>query len=87
MLRRDEHTKCIIYDLAVPTQTNLTPIHQQTLGLRGQACVCTHFSISLFLQVLGVEDEEEELGSCLLLSPLLVEGISTNTVTWENEVN
>lgn len=45
-------------------------------------CV-TYFSISLFLQVRGAQEEEEEdegvLGSVLLLSPLLVEGISVNT--------
>lgn len=53
-------------------------------------CVCenvffrvTYFSISLFLQVRGAQEEEEEeeegvLGSVLLLSPLLVEGISMN---------
>lgn len=44
-------------------------------------CV-TYFSISLFLQVRGAQEEEEEdegvLGSVLLLSPLLVEGISVN---------
>ena len=54
-------------------------------------CVCvrvcvlsTYFSISLFLQVRGTEEDEDEeqeeeegaLGSALLLSPLLVEGIS-----------
>ena len=42
-------------------------------------CV-TYFSISLFLQVRGAQEEEVEdegvLGSVLLLSPLLVEGIS-----------
>lgn len=43
----------------------------------------TYFSISLFLQVRGAQEEEEEeeegvLGSVLLLSPLLVEGISVN---------
>lgn len=47
-------------------------------------CV-TYFSISLFLQVRGTQEEEEEeedegvLGSVLLHSPLLVEGISVNT--------
>lgn len=55
-------------------------------------CACvTYFSISLFLQVRGTQEEEEEdegvPGSVLLLSPLLVEGISVNThthtqVTW-----
>jgi len=53
-------------------------------------CVCalpyisvTYFSISLFLQVRGTQEEEEHeeedegvLGSVLLHSPLLVEGIS-----------
>lgn len=47
-------------------------------------CV-TYFSISLFLQVRGAHEEEEEdegvLGSVLLLSPLLVDGISVNTQT------
>lgn len=47
-------------------------------------CV-TYFSISLFLQVRGAQEEEEEdegvLGSVLLPSPLLVEGISVNTAT------
>lgn len=42
----------------------------------------TYFSISLFLQVRGAEEEEDEdegvLGSVLLLSPLLVEGISAD---------
>lgn len=61
-------------------------------------CVCTkdqtHFSISLFLQVLGMVDVDAELASCLLLSPLLVDGISAdthmqlcyteNTHTWEH---
>ena len=47
------------------------------------ACA-TYFSISLFLQVRGALEEEEEedegvLASVLLLSPLLVEGISINT--------
>lgn len=45
----------------------------------------TYFSISLFLQVRGMQEEEEEdervLGSVLLLSPLLVEGISVDTKT------
>lgn len=53
-------------------------------------CICgTYFSISLFLQVRGAQEEEEEdegvLESVLLLSPLLVEGISVNThtqMTW-----
>lgn len=43
----------------------------------------TYFSISLFLQVRGAQEEEEEdegvLGSVLLPSPLLVDGISVNT--------
>lgn len=40
----------------------------------------TYFSISLFLQVRGAEEEEHGvLESVLLLSPLLVEGISANT--------
>lgn len=46
-------------------------------------CV-TYFSISLFLQVRGAQEEEEDegvLGSVLLLSPLLVEGISVDTQT------
>lgn len=47
-------------------------------------CV-TYFSISLFLQVRGAQEEEVEdegvPGSVLLLSPLLVEGISVNTQT------
>lgn len=51
-------------------------------------CVCVHyfwvtyFSISLFLQVRGAQEEEDDdegvLGSVLLLSPLLVEGISVD---------
>lgn len=45
----------------------------------------TYFSISLFLQVRGAQEEEEEdegvLGSVLLLSLLLVEGISVDTKT------
>lgn len=63
------------------------------------ACVCsyffvTYFSISLFLQVRGAQEEEEEderaPGSVLLLSPLLVEGISVDTetkTTWVMLVN
>lgn len=48
-------------------------------------CV-TYFSISLFLQVRGAQEEEQEedegvLGSVLLLSPLLVEGISVDPQT------
>lgn len=40
----------------------------------------TYFSISLFLQVRGAEEEEHGvLESVLLLSPLLVEGISANS--------
>lgn len=42
----------------------------------------TYFSISLFLQVRGTQEEEQEdegvLESVLLLSPLLVEGISVS---------
>lgn len=42
----------------------------------------TYFSISLFLQVRGTQEEEQDdegvLGSVLLLSPLLVEGISVD---------
>ena len=42
----------------------------------------TYFSISLFLQVRGMQEEEQDdegvLGSVLLLSPLLVEGISVD---------
>ncbi len=53
-------------------------------------CV-TYFSISLFLQVRGAQEEEEEdegvLGSVLLLSPLLVEGISVNTQTTGDTVS
>lgn len=51
-------------------------------------CV-TYFSISLFLQVRGAQEEEEEdegvLGSVLLLSPLLVEGISVDARTREGQ--
>lgn len=52
--------------------------------VRAYFCV-TYFSISLFLQVRGAQEDEEEdegvLGSVLLLSPLLVEGISVDTQT------
>lgn len=49
-------------------------------------CV-TYFSISLFLQVRGAEEEEHGvLESVLLLSPLLVEGISANTVETDNRL-
>lgn len=45
-----------------------------------QTGVCvTYFSISLFLHVRGAEEDDGVLGSVLLLSPLLVEGISVTT--------
>lgn len=48
----------------------------------------TYFSISLFLQVRGAEEEEHGvLGSVLLLSPLLVEGISANTDETDKYLN
>lgn len=48
----------------------------------------TYFSISLFLQVRGAEEEEHGvLGSALLLSPLLVEGISANTDETDKHLN
>lgn len=47
-------------------------------------CV-TYFSISLFLHVRGAEEAEGVLGSVLLLSPLLVEGISVTTGETHNK--
>lgn len=45
----------------------------------------TYFSISLFLHVRGAEEDEGVLDSVLLLSPLLVEGISVTTGETHNK--
>lgn len=85
-----------LYQLTLPQVRNLIKSHfcltfyYQMTCVHVHAYFClTYFSISLFLQVRGAQEEEEEdegvLGSVLLLSPLLVEGISVDTqaqVTW-----